>query len=132
MAGRIIKKNALTPAQRRLLRDALDACRAAEHSSRRRVDPSEYSANVTPLPGPTDERRALAMSDAALALLYAGIAHDLTHPGQRPKTMMWLGHRWHLVVHASGDFEVQAYPGVPGVISVPMAWPAASLERSAR
>ena len=123
----------LTLAQNRLLRNARKACEKAERLAENRkavIEAAAEGQNVAILDGCKNsifEEHDDTLNDAALALLYAAIAHCTSNPGKRPKTMMWLGRRWYLVVHASGDLEVQAYQGIPGVMSCPAGWPGASL-----
>lgn len=102
--------NSLTPAQTKLRRKAIDACNSAESAAS-----SDRWFSINDL----DEPRRVA----AHALLYAALAHVLGSPGRSPKTLSWLGRRWYLVPRDRGCLEVQAYQGVPGLVSMPGALP---------
>lgn len=101
-------RNQLLTAQARMRSNAVKACCSAEDAA---MD-GRY-LNINDL----DEPRRLA----AHALLYAGLAQALIEPGKRRKTLIWLGRRWYLVPRACGRLEVQAYRGVPGLVSMPGA-----------
>ena len=93
----------------KMRRRAVDACLSAEHAH---SGSQPFSINALP----DDECRA------AHALLYAAIAHCLCAPGGRlPKTLHWQGRRWHLTEAGCGRLEVSAYPGCPGIVSMPGA-----------
>lgn len=94
-------------ADEKMCRNAVTACRWAEsaHDGKR-----PFSINALP----DDECRA------AHALLYAAISHSLCAQGKGvPKTMRWQGRRWHLNAVGKGRIEVSAYPGYPGIVSMP-------------
>ena len=100
----------VTLAQNRLRANAVSACNTAElYVPSRRV----FSINDL------DEPRRVA----AHALIYAALAHVLGSPGKHPKTLSWQGRRWYLVPRDRGCLEVQAYRGVPGLVSMPGALP---------
>lgn len=100
--------NPVTPAQSKLRLNAVAACNSAEFAS---MSCRGFSINDL------DEPRRVA----AHALLYAALAHVLGSPGKHPKTLSWLGRRWYLVPRDRGCLEVQAYRGVPGLVSMPGA-----------
>lgn len=59
---------------------------------------------------------------AAHALLYAALAHCLgAHGKALPKTITWQGRRWYLATLSSARLQVSAYPGLPGIVSMPGA-----------
>lgn len=90
-------------------RDAVCPCRKAETAH---FGSRPFSINALP----DEECRA------AHALLYAAIAHCLCAPRYRlPKTLRWQGRRWHLTQAGCGRLEVSAYPGCPGIVSMPGA-----------
>ncbi len=100
--------NPVTLAQGKLRLNAVAACNSAEFAS---MSSRGFSINDL------DEPRRIA----AHALLYAALAHILGSPGKHPKTLTWLGRRWYLVPRDRGCLEVQAYRGVPGLVSMPGA-----------
>ena len=103
-------RHPVTAAQERMRSNAVKACCSAEDAAMAGRD-----LNINDL----DEPRRLA----AHARLYAGLAQALSEPGKRRKTMTWLGRRWYLVPRGCGRLEVQAYRGVPGLVSMPGALP---------
>jgi len=103
------KKTRRQVADDKMRRVAVDACIAAEaaHDGNR-----PFSINALP-----DEQ-----CRAAHALLYAAIAHYLYAPRTRPpKTLYWQGRRWYFMDAGRGRLEVSAYPGCPGIVSMPGA-----------
>lgn len=93
----------------KMRRGAVDACRSAEYAH---IGKRPFCINALP----DDQCRA------AHALLYAAIAHCLCAPRNRlPKTLHWQGRRWHLTADGCGRLEVSAYPGCPGIVSMPGA-----------
>lgn len=94
----------------RLRRLAIDACNMAEEARS-----AGHCFCINNLPEP--------QRLAAHALLYAALAHVLGSPGRARKTLFWNGRRWHLSPLGRGSLEVSAYPGVPGLVSMPGALP---------
>ena len=88
---------------------AVRACSRAEEASQ---DKRPFCINDLP----DDWRRA------AHALLYAALAHCLAAHGKAlPKTLTWQGRRWYLAPVNAARLQVSAYPGLPGIVSMPGA-----------
>ena len=88
---------------------AVRACGRAEDASE---EGQQFRINDLP----DDWRRA------AHALLYAALAHCLSAHGKSlPKTITWHGRRWYLAPLSAARLQVSAYPGLPGIVSMPGA-----------